>query len=134
VRISLSHDIAQAWSYFDVTVMDPTGEPLAETGRGISYYFGGSGEDSWTEGSRWATLTFPPSTPGTYRLEAALEEAAPGAADATLRVFVQERRGRGLWAWIAAVHFAAAALWILSSRLRHSGRRWSGTDWTEESD
>jgi hypothetical protein len=134
VRVELFQPLSQAWAEYAVAVTDPAGTPVADTGRAISYYYGGSGEDSWTEGSRSATLTFAPTAPGRYTLEVALDEAEARAAGAPLRLTVQEGRGAPLWSFLAAGLFGLALIWTLSSTLRHRARRWAGSDWTEEDD
>jgi hypothetical protein len=132
VRVELFQGLSQAWAEYEVEVTDPTGTPVAETGRAISYYSGGSGEDSWTEGSRFSTLTFAPTVPGRYALDLSLAGAETGADRVPLRVTVQDGRGRSLWAWLAAGLFGAALAWTASSGLRHRAKRWAGSDWSEE--
>ncbi|WP_371153169.1 DUF4178 domain-containing protein [Jannaschia sp. 2305UL9-9] len=134
VRLQFYQSLSQAWAEYDVTLTDPAGVLLADTGRGISYYFGGVGEDAWTEGSRYADLTFAPTTPGTYRIEMALADGEQAAARSTLRLTVQDGMGASLWSWAVAGLFAMAFLWTMSSRKRHSMARWKGSDWTEEDD
>ncbi|TFL19586.1 DUF4178 domain-containing protein [Jannaschia formosa] len=134
VRLQLFQDLAQSWAEYEMTLTDPAGTVLAQTGRGISYYYGGSGEDAWSEGSRFASLTFEPTVPGRYLLEMAPDQVDPGASRAPLRLTVQEGRGAALWSWIAAGLFAVAFLWTLSAGWRHRMARWKGSDWTEEDD
>ncbi len=132
-RISLHQDLSQAWAEYDLTLTDPAGAVVAETGRGMSFYSGGSGEDSWSEGSRFATLGFAPTVPGTYSLRVALAEAAtPGQARETLRIAVIEGRRNPLWAWGAVALFGLLFLWAMSTRLRHRLNRWHGSDWNDE--
>ncbi|MGB3406802.1 MAG: DUF4178 domain-containing protein [Jannaschia sp.] len=133
-RVQLRQDLSQSWAEYDVTLTDPEGTVLAETGRGISYYYGGSGDDAWSEGSRFSDLTFQPTIPGTYLLEMALVEGEGNGLRAPLRIAVQDGIGRALWAWVAVAAFGLALLWTLSSGWRHRKARWRGSDWTEEDD
>ena len=133
-RIELRHSVQNAWSEFDITLIDPSGQVIADTGRGISYYSGGAGEDAWSEGSRFSALVFQPTEPGTYTLELALAEAERGAERATLLVTAQDGRGAARWVMIAAGLFGLAFLWVLSSGWRHRKARWSGSDWSDEDD
>ncbi|MEL6587137.1 MAG: DUF4178 domain-containing protein [Pseudomonadota bacterium] len=135
VRIQLRHGLSQAWAEWAVEVQDPTGAPLAETMRGISYYSGGSGDESWSEGSRFADVTFRPTTAGTYRLKLDMAASAtPAQAQQTLDVTVREGLTNGLWMAIVAACFALAFLAVSSSHLMHRARRWSGSDWSEDDD
>ncbi|UWQ17278.1 DUF4178 domain-containing protein [Jannaschia sp. M317] len=134
VRVQMQQLLHQAWAEYDITLTDPRGTLLAETGRGISYYYGGSGDDAWSEGSRYSDLTFQPTTPGPYRLELSLAEAGAGGGGADIRVTVQEGRGSPFWAWIATGLFGLAFLWTLSSGWRHRAARWKDSDWSEEDD
>ena len=134
VRIQLYQDLAQSWSEYEVTVTDPAGEALAETARGISYYYGGSGEDSWSEGSRFASLDFAPTLPGRYLVEVAAGQADTAAAGVPLRITAQAGRGNVIWVAIAAGLFAVALVWTATAGMRHRIGRWAGSDWTEEDD
>ncbi|PWJ18286.1 DUF4178 domain-containing protein [Jannaschia seohaensis] len=134
VRLELFQNLAQTWAEYEMSLTDPVGTRIAETGRGISYYYGGSGEDAWSEGSRYSSLTFQPTVPGTYVLLMEPGEVQPLAGRVPLRLTVQEGRGRALWLLIAAGAFAMAFLWTLSSGWRHRSARWKGSDWTEEDD
>lgn len=134
VKVQLYQTLSQTWAEYDVTLTDPEGTLLADTGRGISYYYGGVGEDAWTEGSRYSDLTFAPTVTGTYLFEIALVEGEPAAGRSSLKLTVQEGVGAALWSWIAAGLFGLALLWTMSSAWRHRNARWKGSDWTEEDD
>ncbi|MEM9795572.1 MAG: DUF4178 domain-containing protein [Pseudomonadota bacterium] len=136
VRIGLQQNLQNDWAEFELAIRDPEGVVLAETFRGISYYSGSSGGESWSEGSRRATIGFAPTTPGAYSLAVTPAQGGqPGTMSRSqLRVTVQSGYTRPLWLWLAAGAFGLMFLWALSSKFRHRAARWKGSDWSEDDD
>jgi hypothetical protein len=67
MKLDLTSDQSNSWAWYDLTLFKDK-VPVAELGKGISYYYGGSGEDAWSEGSTSETVYFNLPDPGTYRL------------------------------------------------------------------
>ncbi len=89
--IELYTPVSNNWAYYDISLTqideDESEIDLAELGREIGYYFGGSGDDKWTEGSRYATIGFRPPAPGEYALEIVRSEQGGGDTPLSVRVF-----------------------------------------------
>lgn len=66
MALKLSSNQDNAWAWYDMTVFKDK-EPVASLGKGISYYHGYEGGESWSEGSQSEKAYFTLSDPGTYR-------------------------------------------------------------------
>lgn len=129
-QVRLYHDLRNAFAGYEVRMTAPDGTALADTFREISFYAGGVGEDSWTEGSRSQSLDFVPPMAGTYLVEVAAE--AGGTTSGDVIVSFREGRLNPLWLWITTILFAlAAAVPPLLGLAKRSGR-WKGSDWSSE--
>lgn len=132
-RISLETRLRNNWHYYEISVSDPDGTVLFETGRQVSYYYGGRGEDAWREGAQSASLTFQPTKVGTYRLDIALAEGNR-PQDGITRIEVQSGRPAVRWLTLTFVAFLLMTGLAYARRAAHSKRRWSGSDWSDEDD
>ncbi|KIT18032.1 DUF4178 domain-containing protein [Jannaschia aquimarina] len=133
VQLRLNTDSSNNWAAFEIAITGPDGTPVAETFREVDYYHGRSGGESWSEGSRRATLGFQPVAAGPHRVTVDLEELGRDQGTVS-RIEVQMREGLTTIRWVlgAFVVFAIALAFTASARLRHRMRRWAGSDWTEE--
>ncbi|CTQ50141.1 DUF4178 domain-containing protein [Jannaschia donghaensis] len=129
-RVELFHDLRNAFAGYEVQLTAPDGTALADTYREISYYSGGSGEDSWSEGSRSQTLNFVPPMAGDYTLSVASESG--GATSGAFRVTFREGRLNAFWLWAAAGLFGLCAAAIPFFGLAKRSARWKGSDWSSE--
>jgi len=68
ICLELHSPFNNSWGYFDV-VIKKNNEPVFSMAKEISYYSGGSGEDSWSEGSTEAGAFFRAPSTGEYSLE-----------------------------------------------------------------
>ncbi|SFJ51174.1 DUF4178 domain-containing protein [Jannaschia pohangensis] len=129
-QIALRQDLSNAFAFYTVKMTGPDGTVMAETGREVSYYSGGSGDDAWSEGSRRSTLNFVPPVAGEYKLT--LTPDPSGTLDAPLKVSVAEGRRNALWLWLALPVFLLCLAWQWTGRIRHNKARWAGTDWYDD--
>jgi hypothetical protein len=137
VGVTLDTGLSDRWAYFDISVTGPDGETLFDTGREISYFSGGSGEDAWTEGGRSASLVFQPTQAGIHQLEIAFAEGSEPDYMRTnegLHITAQDGRGSSVPAVVAAVLLLIACLSTFAGAVRHRKRRLAGSDWVEEDD
>jgi hypothetical protein len=67
ICLELSSPFNNSWGFFDVVIKKDE-EDIFSMAKEISYYSGGSGEDSWSEGSSDAGAFFRAPSPGRYSL------------------------------------------------------------------
>lgn len=137
MRISLSADVDNAWAGIGVELDDPEGEPVFEMEREVGYYHGSEGGESWSEGSRNATLTLRPEMAGTYRLTLTSEggEVEPGyygSVASTIGVSVSQGQPNWLWLLGAALIFGGAAAFGPARRYLARKMRLRLGDWSED--
>lgn len=78
VRIQISTDLQNAWSYFNLALInDETGQAL-NFGREVSYYYGSDSDGSWTEGGQRDDVYLPSVASGRYYLLIDPEMGSPG--------------------------------------------------------
>ena len=128
-RLRIRQGLQNDYSGFEVGLIGPDGTRLADTYREISYYSGGSGEDSWTEGSRTTEMSFVPPEPGAYTLSVAPDPDASRPVDVTLNV--AEGRRNLFWIAAAAVGFVVLAVATGFHRV-HTSSRFRGSDWDDD--
>ena len=133
VGVNLRTRVSNNWHYYEISVVDPAGETLFEAGREVSYYSGGSGEDAWSEGSRKASLVFQPTQVGTYALKIDRPEIGARGQD---RLWGDVQDGRPAIRWLVGAMLLVGLIAAIpfARRAAHHSRRWSGSDWTEDSD
>lgn len=141
-RVSFSGNVKNSWIYLDIELLDPEGEPVFEAGRTIEYYTGRDSEGSWSEGSKFASLTFRPDRTGDYTLVLDVPEQGlwtgsgvghvSGQPFSQLQVSVKTGLSSGLWTFALAGVFGALFLFQFGRKWLHQRARWSGTDWVNE--
>ena len=129
-RIGIGTQVDNRWTWVALSVTAPDGTGVFETGREIGYFHGGSGDDSWSEGSRSGDLVFVPPVAGTYLLRAAVTEG--DRAEEPVRIRLRERQPAQVWLLLAAGLFFVGAILPVLRGWVHRGRRWAGGDWTED--
>ncbi len=141
-RISLSGDVRNSWAFLDLELLDPQGKPVFQAGRTIEYYAGRDADGSWSEGSKFASLTFRPEQTGEYILVLDVPEQGvwnhvtadrvPSRPFYELNVNVRSGLSSGLWAFALAGVFGLLFLFQFARKHLHQRARWSGTDWVDE--
>ena len=71
MSIQIAAGIQNQWSWYDMTLVHDESKEEIEFGNGLQYYSGNSGGESWSEGSRSATMRFKPPKTGKYTLRIA---------------------------------------------------------------
>ncbi len=78
VRIVISTDLKNDWSYFNLALVnDETGQAL-NFGREVSYYYGSDSDGPWTEGGQMDDVYLPSVASGRYYLLIDPEMGSPG--------------------------------------------------------
>lgn len=67
ISLKFETTLSNNWTSLDITFLKD-GKERVSFDKEISYYFGGSGDDSWREGSRTAKIYFRLPEPGSYTL------------------------------------------------------------------
>lgn len=134
--VYLESDVSNSWAYVPLDVTDPEDTPLFEAGRSIEYYFGREGNESWTEGSRRASLFFRPTVPGDYEITLYAPETGlwgqQSRAPSRVAVSAYQGLSSGFWMLLLAFGFVLVGAIPLLRRLYHGHRRWKHSDWSEE--
>lgn len=132
--ISLTTDATNAWSWFEAELYDAEDNAVASFERGVEFYTGREGGESWSEGSRTARtrVSIPP---GDYTLEVTQLESgtwSSGREPRTVRVDVRQGAASTIWLYGLAALFALLGGAFLFQRGLHEYRRWSGSDWSDD--
>jgi len=137
VRFSITSNANNGWAWYDIELLTPDGETLVEFGRQSEYYFGYEDGESWSEGSRTATATLRLPETGTYTWNLIQSEAGTwsnGSRPNRVDLLVEQGVKAPFWLLFTMIVSALAGIVVLSRRMFHSSRRWSGSDWTDEDD
>ncbi len=138
-RITIEGDVRNSWAWVEIEVTDPDDMPVFAAGRGLEYYFGNDGGESWIENNRTGTVSFRPEKAGTHTLSLEISETGiwgPTQGDkapvSNLSVSVYSGKSNGAWLYRLSFVFAiiAAVPWFISY-FQHQ-RRWAKSDWTDE--
>jgi hypothetical protein len=126
VAIDFDTSVSNSWVAVGGDLIREGADDFEMFDKDIEFYSGYEGGESWSEGSRRATVTLGPQPGGTYvlRLEATIPDATPPRIDVAVRqdVFVQRL---ALYALIAVF---APALVLGIVRYAHERKRWSTSD------
>jgi predicted RNA-binding Zn-ribbon protein involved in translation (DUF1610 family) len=109
--VELHTPVRNDWAYFDVNLTrlaDGEEVDLAEVGREVSYYYGGSGEDSWSEGSQTTSIRFHPPEAGDYRVEVLRSELGSHAVEISVSVI----EGAISYVWLILTAVGSVALLV----------------------
>ncbi len=137
MSIEMSAPLRNQWSWYDMTLVhNESGEEI-EFGSGLQYYSGLEGGESWSEGSKDATLRFKPPQTGQYTLRIAnapldntvtRTDRQQFASDKPLSIEVRQNVFVSRYFWILAI---VLGLISGSMRLREhmfETARWGGGD------
>lgn len=125
VLVEIRTDLANAWAYFNLALVNEgTGRAL-NFGREVSYYFGREGGESWTEGRPGDSVYLPAVEPGRYYLLVDPETRVP-RLNYTIRLWRDvPRSGFLVWA-LALLGGPPLVFWLRGHWFEH--RRWSESD------
>lgn len=85
LSVDVQTAVANNWIYFDYALMDTGTGEVREFGREVSYYFGRSGGESWSEGSSSDRAMIPSVPAGEYMLRIAPEAPSQVGYEVELR-------------------------------------------------
>ena len=134
MAIDIEAPLSNEWAWYEMSLQHvESGEDVAEFGEGLEYYSGYEGGESWSEGSRSATLRFRPPQEGLYRLTL---QADPQSPALTRPVQVEVRSNVFVARWFLLLAVVALVLWASLAFRRHSfeTRRWGGGDEEDDDD
>jgi hypothetical protein len=115
-RITVHSNIGNNWVYLDLALIDAHDQAVGQWGNEVSYYYGRSGGESWSEGSRSETSYFRIEKPGSYRLLVKGDTGSPQAPP-QLTIIIEE--GAALSNTTLFVMVAFFALGCFIALLRH---------------
>ncbi len=134
-NVEIWADASNSWAWFEAELFDAEGEPVAAFERGVEYYFGREGGESWSEGSQRAGTKLKLAA-GTYTLEVA---PAGGEVDWTggriareMQVTVSQGHTNPWWLIGAGALLLLLGGAFLGQRALHEKRRWAGSDWSDD--
>lgn len=91
LQMNLKSSINNSWAWYHLEIIDADSQQVIyDLSKEMSYYHGGSGDDSWSEGSSDITLHFKAPKPGRYTISLAGSEGGRGTAESVL---VEIRQG-----------------------------------------
>ncbi len=135
VEIEISANVNNSWAVFDAELTDAEGDPVAEFERGLEYYSGVEGGESWSEGSRQASTRLRLDA-GVYKLQVQLSEAQVdwrlGRLANRARIEVSQGVHTLSWLWGLTAIFALAGGACLLQRFWYEHKRWASGDWDDE--
>ena len=134
-EIRIWADVSNSWAWFEAELVDAEGEPIAAFERGVEYYFGREGGESWVEGAQSVTtrLKLPA---GSYALEVTPAggevDWSNGRLAELMQVTVSEGHTNPVWLVGAALLLFLLGGAFLGQRALHNARRWAGSDWSDD--
>jgi hypothetical protein len=134
VRVDLDTNTDNSWMEVPLRVTGPDGQPVVDRLMGISYYYGYSDGERWTEGSQSARVSFMAPQPGTYTVEIGTPEgeAIQNNRVSSASIFVRESIMTIRWPIMAIILFAILFIWSLFKGAGAKMRRQMGGDWYED--
>jgi hypothetical protein len=133
--IEIWANATNSWTWFEAELLDAAGQPVAAFERGVEYYFGSEGGESWVEGSQTVNtrLRLPE---GEYTLELTPAggevDWSSGQMARQMRVTVSEGQTNPLWLILSGMLLILFGGAFLGQRLLHNKRRWAGSDWSDD--
>ncbi|MFP4476291.1 MAG: hypothetical protein ACLFOY_12090 [Desulfatibacillaceae bacterium] len=108
VNLNPTPRLNNAWMAFDMALVRQDDLIVHVAEKDVSYYSGGSGEDSWSEGSRTEDLHFMVPEPGIYKLLVHAVSAYGNTSNTTtarhgLDIVVKDGALLATWFWAACV-------------------------------
>jgi len=129
-QIDLSAGVSNSWASLDLTLFNETTGETFYLSKDIEYYYGGSGEDSWTEGSRSVDAFTHDLTPGDY--VATLEGVCDVALSAGVNVKLSIRTNERVWLpyWLALIGIWTLTGFAFIIGYNQEVKRWSSSDYS----
>ncbi len=125
VEVAIEAPLDNSWIFVEGRVEDGD-EPILAIGRELGYYYGSEGGESWTEGSKTASVAFKVPAAGNYALELEAE-----SEDSRIRwLDVEVRQGVMPLRYLIALLLiaAASALSLPITKFGFEKRRWGDDD------
>jgi hypothetical protein len=124
---------SNSWVYLDVTLIEKDTGRTYQLGREVSYYYGSSGGESWSEGDNSDRARVAALPPGTYYMEI---EASGDPRGRSVAGRVEVFRDPPDWTNLVLVVLMLAlfpiGVWWRSSA--YESRRWAESDYAESDD
>jgi hypothetical protein len=121
-----------SWVYLDMTLIEKDTGRTYRLGREVSYYYGSSGGDSWSEGSNDDRARIAALPPGTYYMEIEASGASSGRPVAgQVQVFRDPPDWTNLVLVLGALMLVPIGAWWRSAAFEK--RRWAESDYAPTS-
>ena len=129
-EVLLETDLSNAWASFDLTLYNETTGEAFFWSPNVEYYFGGSGEDSWTEGGRTADVFTLDLTPGDYvaTVEGSLDPNVKQGVNVKWAVSANQRVWLPFWLALFGLVGLTAIVFFIGYSVEAS--RWSTSDYS----
>lgn len=136
VRVSVGTDLDNSWVEFPIQVTAPDGTPVADAYLGMSYYWGYSDGERWSEGSRSENIAFMAPEPGTYQINLGTPEGEATTNGRINSFDLSARQSVMTIGWPIVLIVLFLILFVVSffRKVFFSARRAAGSDWTSEDD
>ncbi len=129
-EVLLETDLSNAWASFDLTLYNETTGEAFFWSPNVEYYYGGSGEDSWSEGGRTADVFTLDLTPGDYvaTVEGTLDPNLKQGVNVKWVVSANHRVWLPFWLSLIGLVGLTAIVFFIGYSVEAS--RWSTSDFS----
>lgn len=134
-NVEIWADASNSWAWFEAELLDAEGEAVAAFERGVEYYFGREGGESWSEGSQ-SVGTKVKLEAGHYTLELTPAggevDWANGRLAQQMQVTISEGHTNPWWLIGCGLLLIGLGGAFLGQRALHNRQRWAGSDWSDD--
>ena len=136
LHVDLHSDVSNNEAFVGITLINETTGRGWEFARTLSHYSGTDDGESWTEGSKSATVNLAGIPAGTYYFRIAHNlDGVAGALPRPVRYSINARRGSGI-AWglffLVLLLLAIPPIWYTMQKSNFETRRWLESDYAPE--
>jgi Zn-finger nucleic acid-binding protein len=130
VRVSVFTNLSNAWIFMRMALINADTDTALDFDREISYYFGRSGGESWSEGSRRDKVYLPKVKAGRYYLRVDPESKA----SVNYTISITRDVPRLSYLVLAVLLLGVPAFWVGWRYMAFEKQRWQESDhpWVEE--
>jgi len=133
VAIRSKTNASNSWVYLDMTLIEKNTGRTYRLGREVSYYYGSSGGESWSEGDRQDRARVAELPPGTYYLEIEASGATRGrSVSGRIEIFRDPPDWTNVIIVIVVLALFPLAAWWRSAAFER--RRWAESDYAPSGD
>jgi hypothetical protein len=135
IAVKVNAGVRNAWLYTQFAFVNSNDEVVTEGDAEVSYYYGSSGGESWSEGSQSTTTYLKAPNPGTYKLVIRGEGGSGiNGPDTNKLVKIEIRQGAVLSRYFVMLFIFSAIVPLFGfiRKILFEGRRWSEV--TEDDD